>query len=262
MRTPIGYSYCSLRLSRVLWRGRGAILLSYEPHGCVLPEFRPTQFAMFWVPGLEAIPLAPIYASRDRIDFLVRLRGSTTKSIIEDPPRRAGVIGPMGRSFTPSARSMLLVAGGTGVASLIPLAAWAAREGTRVVLVYGARTESELAPIEQYLGDDVELVVATDDGSKGLRGTAVDVARAAGLEDFDIIVAAGPPAMICGVYKLVGSQGLLNKFYASLETIVRCGMGFCGSCMLPCTSSLLCREGPVFPGTVLGCWVEEECSLA
>lgn len=255
------YSYCSLRLGRILWRGRGAILLSYEPRGCVLPEFEPTQFAMFWVPGVEAIPLAPIYSSRDRIDFLVRLRGSTTRKIVEEPPTRAGVIGPMGRGFTPRAGSMLLVGGGTGIASLVPLAARASRDGAHVTLVYGARTSSELAPIEMYLGGSsrVELVVATDDGSRGIKGTAVDALNTIDVDSFDVIVAAGPPAMLCALYRLAEEQGLLDRFYASLETLVRCGMGFCGACMLPCTSSPLCREGPVFPGSMLGCWAEREC---
>ncbi|BES80849.1 hypothetical protein [Pyrodictium abyssi] len=256
-----GYSYCSLRLDRVLWRGRGAILLSYRPQTCVLPEFEPTQFAMFWVPGAEAIPLAPIYSSKDRIDFLVRLRGSTTRMIVEQPPARAGIIGPMGRGFKPKAGAVLLVGGGTGIASLVPLAGWASRSGARVTLVYGARTVSELAPIEMYLDglEGVKLVVATDDGSRGVKGTVVDALSTIDLTGFDAIVAAGPPAMLCTLYKLAGDQGLLDRFYASLETLVRCGMGFCGSCMLPCTSSLLCREGPVFPGSMLGCWVEAEC---
>jgi len=256
-----GYSYCSLRLGRVLWRGKGAILLSYRPQACVLPEFEPTQFAMFWVPGIEAIPLAPIYSSKNRIDFLVRLRGSTTRRIVEQPPTKAGIIGPMGRGFAPKAKAILLVGGGTGIASLVPLARWASRNGAQVTLVYGARTDNELAPIEMYLEDleSVKLVVATDDGSKGVKGTAIDALSTINVASFDFIVAAGPPAMICALYRLAGDRGLLDRLYASLETLVRCGMGFCGSCMLPCTSSLLCREGPVFPGSMLDCWAEREC---
>ncbi|KSW11849.1 hypothetical protein CF15_03340 [Pyrodictium occultum] len=253
------YDYCSLKLRRILWRGEGVALLSYQPLGCRPPVFEPAQFAMFWVPGMEAVPLAPIYSGAKRLDFLVKARGPTTRRIVEEPPERAGIIGPMGRGFKPRAARLLLAAGGTGAASLTPVARWAADQGATVVFVYGARSAGELAPVEGYLGPGVELVVATENGSRGRRGTVVDVVEDLGLEGFDAVAAAGPEAMLCRLYRLAAGKGLLGRLYLSLETMVRCGMGFCGACLVPCTGILLCREGPVLPAAKLGCWAEESC---
>ena len=89
------------------------------------------------------------------------------------------------------------------------------------------------------------VLVATEDGSVGYRGTSVDLAlEVLGSEGPDHVVAAGPPAMLLALGRALEALGV--ELWVSVETMVKCGVGACGSCTLPGTPFLLCLEGPVF----------------
>ena len=81
--------------------------------------------------------------------------------------------GPLGRGFSvrPAAQNLLLVAGGMGVAPLVWLAEEAVAKGKNVTFVIGAR-DAALLPPSSLLPPQVELIVATEDGSAGRKGLA------------------------------------------------------------------------------------------
>lgn len=248
-----GYRYTSVELVEVAWRGRGVAVLVYRQLGPVLQSYGPGQFIHFWIPGVKAVPLAPVPVGGDwgELALIVKARGEATRRLVEEPPRRAGVIGPLGRRLRPPRGRWLHVAGGTGVAAELLLA-----RVTGGTLVYGARSAEELAPLRELglLPRGVELVEATEDGSRGDRGTAVDVAlrllRGGG---YGYVSAAGPRgmlrALVPGAAEAVGGAG---RVYVSPEAIVKCGMGFCGRCML-CSGHLLCRDGSFLRASEVAC---------
>jgi len=143
-------------------------------------------------------------------------------------------LGPLGRGFEISGSRALLISGGLGVAPM-PLAARDARAaGAHVTWVHGARTADELC--SEAEGDDV--VWATDDGSKGFHGTAVDAASDAGL-----VLACGPNRMLAAV--------ATRWPYAqvAVETYMGCGTGVCLGCAVPLARGgydRACKEGPVY----------------
>ncbi|MET1128315.1 MAG: hypothetical protein ABWW70_03255 [Thermoproteota archaeon] len=254
------YAYSSLRLVSVRWRSRTSVLAVYEALGERL-ELGPAQFVQFWVPGLEAVPLTPLQLPGKQLAFLVKARGPTTEHIVRDTPLRAGAIGPLGRPFHVPGKSILLVGGGVGVASVASIAQHSSPK-QRVVLLYGARTAEELAPLEELLPPYVRLVVSTDDGSRGIKGTVAEALLRSELLDparYDAVVAAGPPAMLCKLVELANAAGFIDKLYLSLEQVVKCGMGFCGSCRIPCGPLLLCIDGPVLPAASIECWRSALC---
>ena len=252
------YSYHSVELARVLWRGPRQAMLEYRYLDSA-PALSPGQFILFWVPGLEAIPLTPLYSDASRLVLLVVERGPTTAKLVSSPPRYAGVIAVLGRRFTYRGDEMVFLAGGVGVAAIAMAAREAAQSGVKVTVFYGARSASELAPVEDFLGS-VRIIYATDDGSRGHRGTVLDALHASGLRVGDVYtVAAGPKPLLCKAYSEAAKAGQLKRLALSLETMVRCGLGFCGSCAIPCTGMLLCRDGPIVPADRLGCWVVKEC---
>src|SRR2546428_4005910 len=81
------------------------------------------------------------------------------------------MLGPLGRPFEVDSRSrhLLLVAGGLGMAGVRMLADEAIRAGRQVVLLFGAASAGEVYP-SFLLPDEVEYIVATDDGSLGHHG--------------------------------------------------------------------------------------------
>lgn len=146
------------------------------------------------------------------------------------------VLGPLGRpfAFDPRWGSVALVSGGLGVAPM-PLAARdAAGAGLRVTWVHGARTAAELC--EEWAG--AEVVWATDDGSRGFRGTAV-----AATPEVGAVLACGPNPMLAAV------AARWPDAQVAVETYMGCGTGVCLGCAVPQTDghfTRACQEGPVY----------------
>ena len=94
----------------------------------------------------------------------------------------------------PRSQHLLLVAGGLGMAGVRMLADEAIRDGRQVTLLFGAASSREVYP-SNLLPDEVEYVVATDDGSLGHHGYVTElVAEYEGWADQAF--ACGPAPML------------------------------------------------------------------
>ncbi len=214
----------------------------------------PMQFYMVWLPGLEEVPMSVADFVGRRVSILVKPRGPTTSALASSRPGNiVGVRGPFGRPFEPPGK-VLAVAGGSGVAPFIYMSRLL---GSRLTVVYGARSAGEVGLLPSLLeSNGASVAVATEDGTAGYRGTAVDLAlELLGRERYDNVVAAGPPAMLKALGRALKGMGLEPMI--SVEAMVKCGMGACGSCALPGTTRLLCLEGPVFRYSEALGWLEE-----
>ena len=92
------------------------------------------------------------------------------------PGDSVDMLGPLGRPFEvdPRSQHLLLVAGGLGMAGVRMLADEAIRDGRQVTLLFGAASSREVYP-SNLLPDEVEYVVATDDGSLGHHGFVTEL---------------------------------------------------------------------------------------
>src|SRR5829696_198266 len=197
---------------------------------------------------------------------------------------RAELIGPLGRPFEIDARSrhLLLVAEGAAIAALRLLVDEAIGAPRSVVLLYGAADSSQVYP-SSLLPDEVEYVVATEDGSLGHRGSVLDLVM-----DYeawaDQSFAAGSPALLgrlaalaigrrnrMGVATLGRKRGAGRPIApgspearrkAFLQVIpdqrIGCAGGTCLGCAVPGVSGMpqrVCREGPAFAADELG-WAD------
>ncbi len=190
------------------------------------------------------------------------------------PGERLEMLGPLGRPFEidPRNRHLLLVAGGLGMAGIRLLVDEALRDGRQVVLLFGAATTAEVYP-SSLLPDEVEYVVATDDGSLGHRGLVTDLVP--GYEAWaDQAFACGPPTMLATLARLAASRGarlgvarLGRKrgggrqpalgspaarrrafLQVAMEQTMGCAVGACLGCVVTGVEGpqRVCREGPVF----------------
>ena len=204
----------------------------------------PGQFLMIWVPGSGEIPLAISGTRGDSIDLTVKARGSTTKDLHElGVGDKLGVRGPYGSGFSTPEGSSLLVGGGYGVAPLRYLYQEYV-EGDNLSVVIGASSEEELL----FLGELEPLVVATEDGSRGVEGRVVGPTKDV-LEkrNIDVVYTSGPEMMIHGLVKMCREMDV--GLEASLERIMKCGVGLCGSCLID--GFRVCQDGPVVDGDQL-----------
>src|SRR6188508_2867349 len=127
------------------------------------------------------------------------------------PGDRIDLLGPLGRPFEvdPRSQHLLLVAGGLGMAGVRMLADEAIRDGRQVTLLFGAASAREVYP-SSLLPDEVEYIVATDDGSLGHHGYVTDLVPE--YEGWaDQAFACGPMPMLRSLARLAeGRRGRLG----------------------------------------------------
>ena len=227
------------------------------------PGFEPGQFAML-SPGPQGAaprsdPLLPrpmaVYRERREngaaeIEILFKRHGRGTALLTGcEPGDRVALVGPLGRGFAlPSGRA-LLVAGGTGIASVYELAArlHARTRGSARVLL-GARSAADLMGASDFSALGVPLEIATEDGSLGARGLVTELLEAALARDAEAhVFACGPTRMMQRCAEIAEARGAACS--ASLENPMACGFGVCLGCAAPLREggfALVCRDGPVF----------------
>ena len=85
----------------------------------------------------------------------------------------------------------------------------------------------------------------TEDGTYGKKGFVTDVLEEL-LEQnsFDAVYTCGPELMMYKTVNLARSNEIFVQ--ASLERMMKCGVGICGSCCI--NEDLVCRDGTVFDG--------------
>jgi len=130
-----------------------------------------------------------------------------------------------------SARTVMCIGGGVGVAELLPVARAFKKAGNRVIAMCGARTK-DLIILEEELRDSVdELHWATDDGTYGFHGNVVQMMKAWRKDHAEPIHAAhviGPIPMMRFSSELTREWGVPTV--ASLNPIMVDGTGMCGGC--------------------------------
>lgn len=138
-----------------------------------------------------------------------------------------------------------MVGGGTGTAPLLFLAKRLATKADRISFVIGAKTKDELLFLNQLeaVCTDENFTATTDDGTYGLKCFATEPLEGMmNKEKFNMVYTCGPEQMVRKVFDLAEKRKIAME--ASLERLMRCAMGLCGSCMIG--KYRVCRDGPVF----------------
>jgi dihydroorotate dehydrogenase electron transfer subunit len=229
------------------------------------PSWQPGQFLMLSPGALEAVtrydPLLPrpmaIYRTNDGdgasdVEVLYKVSGRGTRLLADaSPGERVRIVGPLGTGFElPRAgEHAVLVGGGTGIASLHGLAESAQRLG-EVTVILGARDAGSLMAAGDFTKLGVNLRIATEDGSQGIRGLVTDVLEevlTAGEGAAARVYACGPTPMMRRCAEQAAAHGV--PCIVSLENGMACGFGVCLGCAVPLAEggfALVCNRGPVF----------------
>ena len=207
---------------------------------------RPGQFIMVRCGGDTMLPRPFSIHRRDshRLALLFQTVGRGTEWLAQ---RQAGdtleLFGPLGNGFSidPASQSILLVAGGIGIAPLVFLADEAIKGGRAVILLQGAQAEAKLYP-EHLLPKGTNLITATETG----QGTMVTELIPDFTKEADQLFACGPLPM----YRTMSNIPELKdkSVQVSLEVRMGCGLGVCYGCTIKTVHGLkqVCKDGPVF----------------
>ena len=218
-------------------------------------EAKPGQFiAMYCEDGTKLLPrpisICGIDAEKGTLRVVYRIAGEGTRLFSE---MREGdsleVLGPLGNGFTMKEEKAIIVGGGIGIPPMLELAKQLSCEKT---VVLGYRDELFLKDeFESY----ADVVVATEDGSCGTKGTVIDAIKEAGV-DGKVIYACGPMPMLKALAEYAEAHDMEAQI--SLEERMACGIGACLACV--CKSKevdahsqvhnkRICKDGPVFLST-------------
>jgi len=160
------------------------------------------------------------------------------------PGTKIDVLTGLGKGFDTEVpcEAPLLVGGGIGNAPLYKLAKDLIAKGKKVTVVAGFRSSAELFYEEEFKALGVNLLIATEDGSKGTKGFVTDAIRESGVS-YDYIYSCGPMPMMRALCKATTAPGQM-----SLEERMGCGFGICMGCTIQTTKGprRVCKDGPVF----------------
>lgn len=161
-------------------------------------------------------------------------------------------VGPLGRpsEIAKLDGTMVVVGGGIGVAPTFPIARAMKEAGNKVIAIMGAKSKDILIMEKEMKEVTDEILVTTDDGSRGIKGfvtNAVQELVDRG-ENIAQITAIGPVIMMKSVADATRDLGI--KTVVSLNPIMVDGTGMCGGCRVTVggETKFACVDGPEFDG--------------
>ncbi len=203
----------------------------------------------------ERIPLTIAYTDKEKghiaIVYLVLGKSTALLEELEAGDSILDVCGPLGRpTHIEKAGTVICVGGGTGIAAMHHIARGHHEAGNRVVAVIGARSKDLLLFEKELSSFADELLISTDDGSRGQKGIVTDLLRQRLEADKSVfeVVAVGPVPMMAAVSNLTREFNV--KTTVSLNPIMVDGIGMCGACRVTVggRTRFACVDGPEFDG--------------
>ncbi len=214
-------------------------------------KFEAGQFAMLECPGFPLRrPFVIADSDKNSLRFIFKIKGKGTAFLSNLATGTSiKVLAPLGNSFPEHDKKTvpLLLGGGVGVVTMLPLAKKMHSQGFEPRILLGADTKESLALAEE-LKHYGEVTVCTDDGTCGLQCNVVELAEKYMKKrpgNFTIY-ACGPNPMLKSLTLLSKNAGA--KCYISMEEKMACGVGACVCCAVKTTEGIkrVCKEGPVF----------------
>lgn len=139
----------------------------------------------------------------------------------------------------------LLIGGGVGIP---PLYLAARRLENRPVVILGFNSSDEIYFTDEFREAGARVIVATADGSSGVRGFVTDAFRelTGSGETFTHFYTCGPGPMLQAVYKTVYEEAGISG-QMSFEERMGCGFGACMGCSIKTKNGnkRICKDGPV-----------------
>jgi dihydroorotate dehydrogenase electron transfer subunit len=204
-------------------------------------------------------PISLHYVDRENgiLEFYFEVKGKGTKEfenlVIGDS---LNLQGPLGTGFSTNleGKEVMVVGGGMGNAPAKLLIEELKRNGKNVTFIAGGRDKEALNILENFNLENVKVYVATDDGSKGEKGTVVDVMRKlVEGKKYDAVFTCGPQKMMEAVVKITDKKDIFCE--VSLEEKMACGVKACVGCSIKTLDGMkkVCHDGPVFNSKIIVC---------
>jgi len=220
----------------------------------ILKKVKPGQFVHIRVrDGFEPFFRRPfsVYRVKKHVEIFYEVVGPGTAAIARmkkgDP---IDVLGPVGRPFTlpgPQIKQVVMIAGGIGIAPFLILSDVLKKKKYELILLYGGRTRGHVYKMLEFKDNGVKVMVATDDGSRGVKGRVSELFHKIKVNPKTTMVyTCGPKPMMAAVQDFARQNKLSGE--AACEEVMACALGACLGCSIHTKSGYrtVCYDGPVF----------------
>ena len=200
----------------------------------------------------ERIPLSIADWDNDSVTIVVTIAGDTTKQLcsMDEGDSILDVAGPLGNpADIQMFGTVVLIGGGCATAPIYSEAKAYREAGNKIIIIMGARSSNLLVWENQMRKVSDELIITTDDGTKGQKGFVTDTLKdIMAREKIGLVVAIGPVIMM--KFVSLTTKDAEIKTIVSLNPIMVDGIGMCGACRVSVANKnkFSCVDGPEFDG--------------
>jgi dihydroorotate dehydrogenase electron transfer subunit len=201
------------------------------------------QFVNIKIEGLYLRrPISVCDCEGDTLTIIYKVVGKGTEKMSEmQVGDELDILTGLGNGYN-TARSgerPLLLGGGVGVPPLYMLCKKLIAEGKKPTVILGFNKSDEVFYEDEFRALGAEVIVATADGSYGVKGFVTDAMKDM---EYTYFFTCGPEPMLKAVYKATTTSGQL-----SFEERMGCGFGACMGCSCKTITGYkrICKEGPI-----------------
>lgn len=187
-------------------------------------------------------PISVCDVEGDKLTLIYKVVGAGTEAMADmDSGTELLTLTGLGNGYNidKSGEKPLLVGGGAGIPPMYKLCRELVAQGKRPSVILGFNSAEEVFYEDKFKALGVEVIVATADGSYGVKGFVTD---AFDMVDYTYFYTCGPEPMLKAVYNKSTTSGQF-----SFEERMGCGFGACMgcSCKTKYGNKRICKDGPV-----------------
>lgn len=188
-------------------------------------------------------PISVCNVDGDALTLIYKVVGRGTEAMSRmQPGEKLDALVGLGNGYSLDECSdrPMLIGGGAGVPPMYLLARRLLARGADVTVVLGFNAREEIFYEEEFRALGAKVVVATADGSYGVRGFVTDAMKQ--LPAPSAVCACGPEPMLKAIYNAADVPGQF-----SFESHMGCGFGACMGCTCKTKygAKRICKDGPV-----------------
>jgi dihydroorotate dehydrogenase electron transfer subunit len=187
-------------------------------------------------------PISVCDVEGDKLTIIYKVVGAGTEAMAEmGEGTQLLTLTGLGNGYNTekSGDKPLLVGGGAGVPPMYKLCRELVAQGKKPSVILGFNTADEVFYEDKFKALGATVIVATADGSYGVKGFVTD---AFDMVDYTYFYTCGPEPMLKAVYNNTVTSGQF-----SFEERMGCGFGACMgcSCKTKYGNKRICKDGPV-----------------